>query len=117
VGVPRYKDAPQEAKDRMRHYIMRYGGPAGLTEEDDMENWNYAHKASKGAIARRHPYNYSTGVGYERRTSAIAPWIVRDGIITENSFTEQGHRGMYKFWADMLSSESWDDLRGRGLWK
>ena len=111
------KDAPQGAKDVMRHYIMRYGGPAGLTEEDDMENWNYAHKASKGVIARRHPYNYAMGLGYERPTSDIVPWLVQDGHITENSFTEQGHRALYKFWADVLSSESWDDLRARGLWK
>ena len=39
----------------LRHYYMRYGGPAGLTEEDDMENWVYAHNASKGVIARRYP--------------------------------------------------------------
>ena len=50
---------PQEMKAVLRHYFMRYGGPAGLTESDDMENWNYAHKASKGVIARRYPYDYS----------------------------------------------------------
>ena len=35
------KGAPQEVKDVLRHYFMRYSGPAGMTEQDDMENWNY----------------------------------------------------------------------------
>jgi hypothetical protein len=29
--------------------------PAGMTGQEDMENWNYAHAASRGAIARRYP--------------------------------------------------------------
>ena len=51
-------DAPAEVKDFLRHYYMRYSGPAGMTEQDDMENWNYATAASAGTIARRYPYNY-----------------------------------------------------------
>ena len=34
-----------------------------MTEQDDMENWNYAHAASRGTIARRYPYNYEQGSG------------------------------------------------------
>ena len=30
-----------------------------------MENWNYAHAASRSVIARRHPYNYEQGQGWE----------------------------------------------------
>jgi hypothetical protein len=36
----------------------RYSGPAGMTEQDDMEHWNYASAASQGTIARRCPSNY-----------------------------------------------------------
>src|SRR5207248_10781606 len=43
--------APSEAKAFLRDYYIRYSGPAGLTEQDDMENWNYAHAASRGTIA------------------------------------------------------------------
>ncbi len=39
--------------------------PAGLTEQNDMENWNYAHAASRGTIARRYPYSYEQGMGSE----------------------------------------------------
>ena len=55
-------DAPAEVKDFLRHYYIRYSGPSGLTEQDDMENWNYAHKASRGVIARQFPYNYEMGL-------------------------------------------------------
>jgi len=111
-----HRDAPQEAKDLLRHYIMRYGGPAGLTEEDDMENWNYAHKASKGVIARRYPYNYSLGVGHEQRTSDV-PGLVKDGLITTHHFmTEQNQRGQYQMWAELMDAEDWDDVRANGSW-
>ncbi len=59
------KSAPQEVKDFLRHYYIRYSGPGGLTEQDDMENWNYAHNASRGVIARRFPYNYQMGMGFD----------------------------------------------------
>ena len=36
-----------------------------MTEQDDMENWNYAHAASRGTIARRYPYSYEQGLGCE----------------------------------------------------
>ena len=50
-------DAPAEVKDVLRRFYMRYSGPAGMTEQDDMENWLYATKASTGTIARRYPFN------------------------------------------------------------
>ena len=43
-------DAPAEVKDVLRRFYMRYSGPAGMTEQDDMENWLYATAAS----ARHH---------------------------------------------------------------
>ena len=110
------RDTPQEVKDLQRHYIMRYGGPAGLTEQDDMENWNYAHKASKGVIARRYPYNYLIGHGHEMGTSNH-PGVMKDGVITESGVSEQNQRRMYYMWADLMDSEGWDDLREKGLWR
>ena len=49
------RDAPKEVKDLLRHHYIRYSGPSGMTEQDDMENWNYATEASAGTIARRAP--------------------------------------------------------------
>ena len=70
------RDAPQEVKNFLRDYYIRYSGPAGMTEQDDMENWNYAHAASRGTIARRYPYNYEQGHrhrGRELRMGGVAP--------------------------------------------
>ncbi len=41
-------DAPAEVKDVLRRYYMRYSGPAGMTEQDDMENWLYATRCQPG---------------------------------------------------------------------
>ena len=45
-----------EAEDAARHFAMRYSGPAGMTEQDDAENWNYATASSRGTIAQRFPF-------------------------------------------------------------
>ena len=62
---------PDEVKDVLRHYVIRYQGPSGLTEQDDMENWGYAHEGARGTIARRYPFNYEMGMGYERQSWPI----------------------------------------------
>jgi hypothetical protein len=97
------QDAPPEVKDFLRHYYMRYSGPGGLTEQDDMENWNYASAASKGTIARRYPYNYQMGLGYEG-THDTLPGVVTTGI------SEQNQRGFYKRWTECMDARSWAAL-------
>jgi len=96
-------DAPQEVKDVLRHYYLRYSGPAGMTEQDDMENWNYASAASKGTIARRYPYNYQMAMGFEN------PHDVVPGLVTDD-YNEQNQRGMYRRWAQLMEAESWAGL-------
>ena len=113
------RDAPQEVKDLLRHYYIRYGGPAGLTEEDDMENWNYAHKASRGAIARRHPYAYSQGLGLETKGHPMLEeyGLAPNALVTQKiQASEQNARGAYGFWLSLMNAESWDELREKGQW-
>ncbi|MEE8466632.1 MAG: aromatic ring-hydroxylating dioxygenase subunit alpha, partial [Dehalococcoidia bacterium] len=76
------KKAPEEVKNFLREYYIRYSGPGGLTEQDDMENWNYAHNASKGPIARRTPYNYEMGIGVSRKDTGL-PGVVTERISEE----------------------------------
>ncbi len=97
------RDAPQEVKDVLRHYYMRYSGPGGMTEQDDMENWNYATSASRGVIARRHPYNYQMAMGIENANDVI-PGLCTDG------YNEQNQRQMYKRWAELMDAESWEEV-------
>ena len=87
-------------------------GPAGMTEQDDMENWNYAHAASRGTIARRYPYSYEQGLGFEIENyewqGLRIPGTVID--ITEAKSSEHNLRNLYRRWAEFMEAESWDEL-------
>jgi hypothetical protein len=108
-------DAPAEVKDYLRHYYIRYSGPSGLTEQDDMENWNYAHAASRGTIARRYAYNYEMGLG--RATASFAdhgltlPGVIND--VTAANASEHNQRGFYGRWRQLMEAESWKKLAVR----
>jgi phenylpropionate dioxygenase-like ring-hydroxylating dioxygenase large terminal subunit len=104
--------APSEVKAFLRDYYIRYSGPAGLTEQDDMENWNYAHAASRGPIARRYAYNYAQGMGHE-----IADWQW-DGLrlpgwvmeLTQAQSSEHNLRNLYRRWAQFMEADDWAAL-------
>ena len=104
--------APDEVKNFLREYYIRYSGPGGLTEQDDMENWNYAHSASRGTIARRYPYSYEQGLGREQADFEIDglkfPGLVTD--LTEAKSSEDNLRNLYRRWADFMDADSWDTL-------
>ena len=104
--------APAEVKSFLRDYYIRYSGPAGLTEQDDMENWNYAHAASRGTIARRYPYNYEQGLGheiadYEWDGLNLPGWVMD---LTEAKSSEHNLRNLYRRWAQFMEAGSWDEL-------
>lgn len=97
-------DAPQEVKDLVRHHNMRYAGPSGMTEEDDMENWGYATEASRGTIASQYPYHYGMGLGWERPLEGVA------GAIYTDETTEQNQRGFYRRWAQLMDAKGWHEI-------
>ena len=98
-------DAPEKVKDYLRHYYMRYSGPAGMTEQDDMENWLYATRASVGTIARRYPFNYAQSMG-KFTSEGPVPGDV------SFQFTEQNARNYYERWATYVDGEDWTVLCG-----
>ena len=102
------RDAPEEVKDILRQYFIRYSGPAGMTEQDDMENWNYAHSASRGVIARRHPYNYEMGLNRAPSELSVPGTVVMEQICEQNA------RGFYNRWAQLMEARSWDDALPNG---
>ena len=77
-----------------------------------MENWNYAHAASLGTMARRYPYSYEQGMGFEVQNFT---WeglqllgVAMD--ITEAKSSEHNLRNFYKRWAEFMEAKSWDEL-------
>ena len=99
------KNAPQHVKDAQRHYVMRYCGPAGITESDDMENWNYAHPASLGLIAQRYPYNMALGVGHNHTDDRV-PGVT----IGDKGPSEENQRARVRRWVEFMEAASWDDI-------
>ncbi len=101
-GVDR--EAPKIVKDAVRHYAMRYNGPTGATESDDMENWNYVYPASRGVIARNWNYNFQNGMGREVEKEAIG------ALVFNTNRTEEAHRARFSRWLAFMEAGSWDDL-------
>lgn len=89
-------DAPAAVKDAARHYFLRYSGPGGMTESDDMENWSYSTEASKGTVARRLPYNYQMGLGH------AVPVPGLKGAVQSGEFSEENARIFYARWAEFM---------------
>ena len=76
-----------------------------MTEQDDMENWLYATRASSGTIARRYPFNYQMSMG-AYKTNDPMPGDVSLQI------TEQTPRNFYRVYANYLGGGDWNSLLG-----
>jgi hypothetical protein len=98
-------DAPKEVKDLSRHHFLRYSGPAGMTEQDDMENWSFLTQASLGTHARKFPYNYQARLHAEHPSHKL-----REAMVTDGWGTEGGIRSYYRAWARHLNNESWPEF-------
>jgi phenylpropionate dioxygenase-like ring-hydroxylating dioxygenase large terminal subunit len=102
-GVDR--DAPKVVKDAVRHYAMRYNGPSGCTESDDMENWNYVFPASRGVTAKKYDYNFMNGLGRGKERDGMPA-----GLVFNDNRTEEAHRARFSRWLAFMEAKSWDDL-------
>ena len=102
------KAAPQEIKEIVRDYYGRYSGPAGMTQQDDMENWHWSTAASKGTISRRLPYNYQLFADQK------ALWGPTEFGLPGNFcsiMSDENHRRYYQRWSEYMAAPSWDQLR------
>ena len=96
------KNAPIEVKKVLRHYVIRYQGPSGLVEQDDMENWMSAHEGAKGTIARQYDFHYGMGMGYEKKAWPV-DWLGGEVYASED-VSEQNQRAYYARWAKMMDA-------------
>jgi phenylpropionate dioxygenase-like ring-hydroxylating dioxygenase large terminal subunit len=94
------KKAPAIVKDALRQYYLRYAGPAGMVEQDDMENWTAAQRGTEGPIAKRYPFNYQLAMDRERAPAAD------EGLGTSVSITdgvaEHNQRAFYAHWEALM---------------
>lgn len=98
------KDAPDIVKQATLHYALRSCGPSGVTESDDMENWNYAMDASSGTIARRLDYPFKSGLGRAYEDDRVP------GIVVNALSAEENQRSRLSRWLQFMEANSWDEL-------
>jgi phenylpropionate dioxygenase-like ring-hydroxylating dioxygenase large terminal subunit len=96
-------NAPPEVKELLRRYYMRYSVPAGMTEQDDMENWNYVTAGARGPIARRHPFNYQQSIGKVDTGHSMSGRAA-------TQVTEENARQYYRHWGLYMEGADWDRL-------
>ena len=95
-------DVPEELRELLRRFYLRYSGPAGMTESDDVENWVHAHHSSKNPVAQGVPYNYQIGLGRTKPVEGLQD-AIDGGLVTEENV-----RNFYDRWADFLEGTPWE---------
>jgi phenylpropionate dioxygenase-like ring-hydroxylating dioxygenase large terminal subunit len=101
-------DAPAAVKSMLRHYYLRYSGPGGMTESDDMENWSSVTAGSAGPIARRNGFNYQLGLGKEQPVDGLRR------AVDSGNYSEGNARIYYRRWVDFMKGAPWDGLAEAG---
>lgn len=94
------RDAPPEVRAWLRRYYISYSGPGGMTEQDDMENWQYATLSCKGSVSQRYPFHYKAGLGMESRHPDVP------GQYKEGRGSEQNARSLMSKWAEFMDGAS-----------
>ncbi len=94
------KDAPDEVKETMAHFAMSYQGPSGLTEQDDMENWNYAHEGCLSPHSRNYPFPYELGAAPD--PSLLPGWALRESVLAPG-VSEINQLGFLSRWNECVA--------------
>jgi 3-phenylpropionate/trans-cinnamate dioxygenase subunit alpha len=99
------KAAPPEVKEANRLAGIRVFGPAGVFEQDDMDNWQACTQTGRGVVARRHPLNYEMGLGHERWNDELK------ASVSDYRFSESNQRQFYQRWAQLMAAEKWAEIK------
>jgi 3-phenylpropionate/trans-cinnamate dioxygenase subunit alpha len=99
------KAAPPEVKEANRLAGIRVFGPAGVFEQDDMDNWQACTQTGRGVVARRHSLNYEMGLGHERWNDELK------ASVSDYRFSESNHRQFYQRWAQLMAAEKWAEIK------
>lgn len=98
------KDAPPEVIEGTRRGSAGNNGPAGLFEQDDIDNWRSVTESAKSQVARNIPQDLSMGAG--RYNSHLT----YPGQVSDEYISEHNQRGFYTRWEEFMNASSWDDI-------
>src|SRR5438093_9670787 len=98
---PLDKDAPQVVREATLRYAIRSCGASGVTESDDMENWNYAMEARSGTVARRLSYPFKSALGRAYTDDRVP------GMVVNQLSAEENQRSRLRRWVQFMEAKSW----------
>jgi len=98
--VPR--KAPQSVKDALRHYLLRYAGPAGMTEQDDIENWSGAQSGTTSRVAMPYAFNFMLQLDKAKAAWPV-PWFGETSLCDEG-ISDNGQRCFYTRWTELMGA-------------
>jgi phenylpropionate dioxygenase-like ring-hydroxylating dioxygenase large terminal subunit len=94
------KSASQEFKDRSMEAYVRTFGPAGIFDQDDMENWEDCTKVATGPAAKRYTMHHRMGV----YRPTVDDWP-GPGTVYADSYGEMTQRAWYRKWLAQMTGE------------
>ena len=98
------KAAPPEVKAALQVASARMLRPAGVFEQDDMDNWQECTNTARGVVSRRYPLNLEMGIRHVFYSEELKGWT------GEAKYTEVCQREFYRQWARMMAADTWGDL-------
>ncbi|HEY4277001.1 MAG TPA: Rieske 2Fe-2S domain-containing protein [Conexibacter sp.] len=101
-------DADPEYEKASYETYVRTFGPAGIYDQDDMENWEDCTRASLGPAARKHSLHHTMGIHRPLDESWPGP-----GRAYADSYGEMTQRSWYSAWMRFMTS-GWSDAQDGG---
>ena len=97
------KAAPPNIKELTRLNSLRSFSMAGTFEQDDMDNWEEVTRTARGPMSRRIPSHIAMGQGHDDFNEELM------ACASEYRISETNHRAFYHRWAQLMSSDSWEN--------
>jgi PAH dioxygenase large subunit len=95
------KDASHDYRKLSYETYVRTFGPAGIFDQDDMENWEECTAVARGPAAKRYSLHHKMGLN-----RAPDPKWPGPGIGYQDSYGEMTHRAWYAEWLRQMSRPS-----------
>jgi phenylpropionate dioxygenase-like ring-hydroxylating dioxygenase large terminal subunit len=94
-------EAPDWWKDASRVTFVRTHGVGGTFDADDIEVWSNITGSNRGAVARRHAFNYEMGLHREPDPTWPGP-----GIAYAADYNEANQRAFYRQWLRLMNGDA-----------
>lgn len=101
------KDMPAELKDKISKSVQRTFGIAGYWESEDNDNMESETHMASGTVTRKLKLNSQMGLGGDYQDPDYP------GVIGESAIGETSYRGYYRFYNDLINSDSWQEVNDR----